>query len=83
MLWKLDGHIFSINDTTKNSLDGPPGAVTLLKFLEGNGFTASWGVTGIIRMEPIIDGIGQDMMDLTSIRMELDKPDKIIHKHIT
>ena len=82
VLWKLDGHILSINDPTQNSLDGPPGAVTLLKFLEGHGVAASWGVTGIIRTEHIIDSIKQDTADSTSIRMEPGKPDKIIHKHI-
>ena len=82
VLWKLDGHIASINDPIQNSLDGSPGAVTLLKFLEGQEFKASWGVTGIIRTEHIIDGIEQDTADSTSIRMELGKPNKIIHKHI-
>jgi len=82
VLWKLDGHILSINDPTKNSLDGHPGAVTLLKLLEGHRFTASWGVTGIIQTEHIIDDIEQDTADLMSIRMELGKPNKIIHKHI-
>ena len=79
---EVDGPILSINDPTQNSLDDPPGAVTLLKFLEGHRFAASWGVTGIIRMEQIIDGIEQDTADSTSIRMELGKPNKIIHKHI-
>ncbi len=78
---EVDGPILSINDPTQNSLDDPPGAVTLLKFLEGHGFTASRGVPGIIWMEHIIDGIEQDMADLMSIRMELGKPNKIIHKH--
>jgi len=82
VLWKLDGHFLSINEPTKNSLDGPPGAVTLLKFLEGHMYTASWGVTGIIRMEHIINGIEKDMADSTSIRKGLGKPYKIIHKHI-
>jgi hypothetical protein len=43
---------------------------------------ASRGVTGIIQTEYIINDIEQDTADLTSIRMELGKPDKNIHKNI-